>query len=206
MDYPSIMNESEKGSSVSVPSAPPQPPNPSSEIDHSNHWTATGVPVHMTNQPNPPPRPAANPDLKSHPESPVPWSTGLFNCCDDVNSCCLTCWCPCITFGRIAEIVDRGSTSCGVSGALYTLILFVTGCSCLYSCFYRSKLRGQYFLEESPCTDCCIHCCCEECALCQEYRELKKHGFDMSIGWHGNIERQKREAKKPPAVQGAMTR
>lgn len=23
---------------------------------------------------------------------------------------CLTCWCPCITFGRIAEIADRGST------------------------------------------------------------------------------------------------
>nr|POE67748.1 hypothetical protein CFP56_13889 [Quercus suber] len=111
MGSPSIMNESEKGSSVSIPSAPPQPPNPSSEIDHSYHWTATGFPVHMTNQPNPPPRPAANPDLKSHPESAVPWSTGLFNCCDDVNS-----W------------------------------------------------------------------------------------------WHGNIERQKREAKKPPAVQGAMTR
>ena len=23
---------------------------------------------------------------------------------------CLTCWCPCITFGRIAEIVDKGSS------------------------------------------------------------------------------------------------
>jgi hypothetical protein len=23
---------------------------------------------------------------------------------------CLTCWCPCITFGQIAEIVDRGTT------------------------------------------------------------------------------------------------
>lgn len=23
---------------------------------------------------------------------------------------CITCWCPCITFGQIAEIVDKGST------------------------------------------------------------------------------------------------
>lgn len=58
----------------------------------------------------------------------------------------------------------------------------VTGCPCLYSCFYRSKLRGQYFLQERPCTDCCVHCCCEECALCQEYRQLKSLGFDPSIG------------------------
>ncbi|WRX19718.1 PLAC8 motif-containing protein - like 10 [Theobroma cacao] len=86
------------------------------------------------------------------------------------------------------------------------LILCVTGCSCLYSCFYRSKLRGQYFLKESPCTDCCIHCCCEECALCQEYRELKNRGFDMSIGWHGNMERKKRMAALPPSIQVGMFR
>lgn len=74
------------------------------------------------------------------------------------------------------------NAACGVSGTLYSLILWLTGCSCLYSGFYRSKLRGQYFLEERPCADCCVHCCCEECALCQEYRELMHHGFDMSIG------------------------
>ncbi|XP_010265360.1 PREDICTED: cell number regulator 2-like [Nelumbo nucifera] len=144
--------------------------------------------------------------LHIQPQTPAPWSTGLCDCCDDFSSCCLTCWCPCVTFGRIAEIVDRGSTSCGVSGALYTLILCMTGCSCLYSCFYRSKLRGQFFLEESPCTDCCVHCCCGECALCQEYRELKNRGFDMSIGWHGNMERQNRGVAIPPAVQGDMSR
>ncbi|KAK6267164.1 hypothetical protein QUC31_018001, partial [Theobroma cacao] len=119
---------------------------------------------------------------------------------------CLTCWCPCVTFGQIAEMVDKRCTSCGVSGALYMLILCVTGCSCLYSCFYRSKLRGQYFLKESPCTDCCIHCCCEECALCQEYRELKNRDFDMSIGWHGNMERKKRMAALPPSIQVGMFR
>ncbi|KAL6351057.1 hypothetical protein AAG906_031643 [Vitis piasezkii] len=121
---------------------------------------------------------------------------------------CLTFWCPCVTFGRIAEIVDRGSTSCGVSGALYTLILCLTGCSCLYSCFYRSKLRGQYLLEESPCVDCCVHCWCEGCALCQEYRELQNRGFDLSIGWHGNMERQRRGGVdvNPVVPEGSMTR
>ncbi|GFZ16114.1 similar to PLANT CADMIUM RESISTANCE 11 [Actinidia rufa] len=148
----------------SAPSQLPLPPPPT--FDYEYPISTTTVPVKMANRNNP----------------PVPWSSGLCDCCDDVGG------------------------SCGVSGLLYTLILCVTGCSCLYSCFYRSKLRGQYFLDESPCTDCCIHCCCEECALCQEYRELKNQGFDMSIGWHGNMERRKRGVQVPPAVQKGMSR
>ncbi|VVA17932.1 PREDICTED: PLANT CADMIUM RESISTANCE [Prunus dulcis] len=186
------MAELQKESVTSDRPAPSAPP-----------LTATGIPV--------------DPIMISNntPHSPVPWSTGLCNCCEDVSSCCLTCWCPCVTFGRIAEIVDRGSTSCGVSGTIYSLMLCLVGCSCLYSCFYRSKLRGQYLLEERPCTDCCVHFCCEECALCQEYRQLQNQGFDMSIGWHGNVERQKRLAATmaspspsplPPQLQSGMTR
>ncbi|OVA03957.1 Uncharacterized protein family Cys-rich [Macleaya cordata] len=211
--YRSIaISETEKGSSPSpVPSAPPQPPS-SSSPPPPPPTIATGIPVQnssTTTQFNQYPPTSLhhiqshNNHLKSH---PVPWSTGLCDCFDDFGTCCLTCWCPCITFGRIAEIVDRGSTSCGVSGALYMMIMCVTGCSCMYSCFYRSKLRGQYFLEESPCTDCFVHCCCEECSLCQEYRELKKHGFDMSIGWHGNVERQKRAVPVAPMVEAGMSR
>ncbi|XP_044490039.1 protein PLANT CADMIUM RESISTANCE 11-like [Mangifera indica] len=138
----------------------------------------------------------------SDPLSPIPWSTGLCDCCDNVSTCFLTCLCPCVTFGRIAEIVDRGSTSCGLSGTLYTLLMCLTGWPCLYSCFYRSKMRGQYLLEERPCTDCCVHCFCEQCALCQEYRELMHYGFDMSIGWHGNMARRQRLA----AIEGSKTR
>ncbi|KAL6634091.1 hypothetical protein ACP70R_026762 [Stipagrostis hirtigluma subsp. patula] len=134
------------------------------------------------------------------------WSTGLCDCFDDCGNCCVTCLCPCITFGQIAEIVDRGSTSCGASGALYTLIMLLTGCQCVYSCFYRSKMRAQYGLQEGPCIDCCVHCCCEHCALCQEYRELKKRGFDMNLGWHANMERQGRTAATMPPQMPGMTR
>ena len=97
---------------------------------------------------------------------------------------CVTCLFPCITFGQVAEIVDRGSTTCGASAALYTVIVPLTGYGfqSIYSCFYRAKMRAQYGLRESPCADCLVHCCCECCALCQEYRELKKRGFDMKLG------------------------
>nr|XP_023875815.1 protein PLANT CADMIUM RESISTANCE 3-like [Quercus suber] len=122
--------------------------------------------------------------------APVPWSTGLCDCCEDFPNCCITWLCPCITFGRIAEIVDGGSSSCAASRAVYTLISILTGCGCLYSCFYRSKLRQQYRLGKKPCGDCLVHWCCEPCALCQEYRELKSRGFDITIGWQGNVKQQ----------------
>jgi len=73
-------------------------------------------------------------------------------------------------------------TDCAPSGTIYGVILGFTGLACLYSCFYRSKLRAQYDLDESPCVDCLVHFCCDTCTLCQEYRELKNCGFDMGIG------------------------
>nr|XP_010932616.2 uncharacterized protein LOC105053222 [Elaeis guineensis] len=163
----------------------------------------TGIPISSTNQFYAQPGPAT---FHVHSQAPVPWSTGLCHCFDDCSNCCISCFCPCITFGRIAEIVDKGSSSCGASGALYALIFCVTACSCLYSCFYRTKLRAQYSLRGSPCTDCLVHCFCEPCALCQEYRELKRRGFDMTVGWHANMERQGQAATLPPAIHGDMSR
>lgn len=72
--------------------------------------------------------------------------------------------------------------ACAASGALYGVLLGLTGLPSLYSCFYRSRMRGQYDLEEAPCVDCLVHVFCEPCALCQEYRELRNRGFDMGIG------------------------
>ncbi|XP_047337846.1 cell number regulator 1-like [Impatiens glandulifera] len=133
------------------------------------------------------------------------WSTGLCHCCDDPANCCITGFCPCITFGQIAEIVNKGSPQCGVSGTFYCMLL-ATGLACLYSCSYRSRLRGQYDLHEAPCVDCLVHFCCETCALCQEYRELKNRGFDMGIGWEANVDRQTRGVTTVPSVPTGMMR
>ncbi|KAK1258887.1 Protein PLANT CADMIUM RESISTANCE 2 [Acorus gramineus] len=121
-------------------------------------------------------------------------------------SCCVTLWCPCVTFGRIAEIIDKGSTSCGPSGLIYATLCLSIFHACIYSCFYRSKMRKQYHLEASPCCDCLVHWCCEPCALCQEYRELKNRGFDLDIGWQANMEKKALGGITPPAMEGGMMR
>ncbi|PKI70173.1 hypothetical protein CRG98_009423 [Punica granatum] len=131
-----------------------------------------------------PPAPTFQPQLQ--PESNGQWSVGLWDCFSD--------------FER----------SCGVNGGLYCLIGALTGCACIYSCFYRTKMRGQYKLQGSPVKDCFMHCCCEPCALTQEYRELQDRGFDVSIGWQGNVERQSRGVSMPPlgppVMEGGMKR
>ncbi|KAJ3677406.1 hypothetical protein LUZ60_003130 [Juncus effusus] len=133
------------------------------------------------------------------------WSTGLCDCFDDVDSCCITCWCPCITFGQIAEIVDRGNTSCGTAGAMYMLIMMLTGCQWIYSCMYRQRFRMEHTLQEEPCADCCVHFCCEGCALCQMSRELKNRGWDLNLGYQLNVERRAiAQQPVPPPMQGIM--
>ncbi|KAE9600892.1 hypothetical protein Lal_00011197 [Lupinus albus] len=141
-------------------------------------------------------------------EALVPWSTGLFDCCSDCNNCCLT-WCfPCVTFGQIAEIIDEGTMPRIASVAIYAVIVASTGFACIYAGLYRKKMRKQYRLEKSPCNDYCVHCCCESCALSQEYRELQNRGFDMIMGWQGNLQRNHRVAitLTPPTIELAMER
>ncbi|XP_025014892.1 protein PLANT CADMIUM RESISTANCE 12 [Ricinus communis] len=133
------------------------------------------------------------------------WTSGLCDCLDDPSVCFFTCFCPCITFGRIAEIVDRGNTSCQHA----CLISYAMGfCAWLYARTYRSKLRGHFSLPEAPCSDSLVHCfCCVcACALCQEYRELKNRGADPSIGWQANVDKWNREGLNPPFVTPGMDR
>ncbi|KAM7462635.1 hypothetical protein LguiA_030756 [Lonicera macranthoides] len=96
--------------------------------------------------------------------------------------------------------------ACLATGVTYTLLALVTGCGWIYSCCYRSRMRNQYKLPASPCPDCLVHFCCESCALCQEYRELQHHGFNMSAGWEGNMAGQNRGVQMPPVASGGMSR
>lgn len=86
-----------------------------------------------------------------------------------------------ISWGGVGVRLNGCFAACYSAGGLYTLLSYM-GFNWLYSCMYRAKMRQQYMLKESPTYDWFVHCCCEPCALCQEYRELENRGHDMTIG------------------------
>ncbi|KAK8490865.1 hypothetical protein V6N13_090535 [Hibiscus sabdariffa] len=186
-------------------------------IDQSPPPWQQPAPMYQHGQPPPPPvcslsgqnQPFPMQNHYMHPTGKVLWSTGVCDCCYDFPNCIITMFCPCVTFGQIAEIVDHGSVSCIANGIVYSVILWFSGLACLYSCFYRSRLRYQYSLAETPYPDWCIHIFCELCALCQEYRELNNRGFDMFIGWDANManfQQQALQRSVPPVVEDGMKR
>ncbi|CAI7808127.1 unnamed protein product [Closterium sp. NIES-53] len=125
------------------------------------------------------------------------WTTGCCGCFDDISSCCCVLWCPCVAIGRIAEITDQGGTgSCQACCCWYCIQAFtLSTLGCLYSKGFRTKLRRRYGLPASPCGDCLMHWCCPCCAISQEYRELKNRGWDPSLGYDQN------KNKNPPPQQ-----
>ncbi|KAJ7942913.1 putative Plant cadmium resistance 2 [Quillaja saponaria] len=175
-----MLNPSNENTYMKYPTAPPQ-----------NSQEATAPPLYSQD---------AALDFLASIELGSPGLRASATCFSDCRNCCITLWCPCITFGQIAEIADEGSVSCCASGVVYALINVLTGLGCCYSCPYRTKIRKKFMLANGPCGDCMVHCCCECCALCQEYRELKNHGFDMFIGWNGNVEKRNRGVGKTPVA------
>nr|XP_043620774.1 protein PLANT CADMIUM RESISTANCE 2-like [Erigeron canadensis] len=138
------------------------------------------------------------------PETTELWSSGLCDCCADPKLCCITCWFPCVTFGRIAKAVDNGKTSWVASAGIHGLLTYMTGFGWIYSCMYRSKMRERYMLEStSSFRDCLAHFCCERCALCQEYRELQFRGCIMSPA---DDKQQTYGVEAVPIAHGGMTR
>ncbi|OWM90311.1 protein PLANT CADMIUM RESISTANCE 7-like [Punica granatum] len=149
---------------------------------------------------------AAAPPTQS--QVPTGWTTGLCACFDDPSNCCITFFCPCVTFGQTAEVIDKGNTSCFRAETTCALLFNHFGLFCCYTCTYRTKLPGLYSLHGDQCGDFCTHCWCTCCALCQEYRELKNRGLDPSIGWAGNQQKMQQPIPVvlPPVVPMGMMR
>ncbi|XP_010045639.2 protein PLANT CADMIUM RESISTANCE 6 [Eucalyptus grandis] len=133
------------------------------------------------------------------------WTTGLFDCMDDPLNAVITCLFPCLTFGQVAELIDNGTTTCATAGMMYALIGCFIGLPCIYSCTFRSKLRSKFGLVESPAPDWIVHFLFEPCALCQEYRELNRRGWNPAIGWVGNVQRQQQMQQQQVAMMPPMS-
>ncbi|RRT45492.1 hypothetical protein BHE74_00039122 [Ensete ventricosum] len=130
-----------------------------------------------------------------------PWTTALFDCGENQTYAVLTAFCPCVTFGQIAEILDEGQTSCTLGSFMYILLVPAL-CTCwILGAHYRQQLRKKYNLISSPAQDRTLHLFCPCCSLCQEFRELHNRGLDPSQGWMGYLAKQQETRTLPPDEQ-----
>lgn len=151
-----------------------------------------------------------------------PWTTGIFHCAEDPESCKTGLFCPCVLFGRNVEqvregvtwtrpcichavFVEGGLTVAAATAALHGFIeprttfliceaLVYSWWICgLYSSIIRQLLQKKYHLKNSPCNSFLVHCCLHWCALCQEHREMKARLSDGTV--------MSTTIMKPPPVQ-----
>ncbi|XP_075045883.1 cornifelin homolog B-like [Mixophyes fleayi] len=89
---------------------------------------------------------------------PITWSTGLFQCFEDIPICLLGCLCPfllpCYLSSLFGEVCCLGM----LPGAMFAL---------------RTGVRERYRIPGDLLNDYCSICCCLACALCQMAREVK---------------------------------
>ncbi|KAG5228560.1 cell number regulator [Salix suchowensis] len=135
------------------------------------------------------------------PPGDEPWTTGIFGCAEDTESCWTGLFCPCVLFGRNTESLRDDTpwtTPCichavcvegGIALAAATAVfhgidprtsfliceglLFAWWMCGIYTGLVRQSLQKKYHLKNSPCDPCMVHCCLHWCALCQEHREMK---------------------------------
>ncbi|XP_059633898.1 cell number regulator 6-like [Cornus florida] len=155
------------------------------------------------------------------PPSDEDWTTGIFGCLEDTDSCCTGLFCPCVLFGYNIEslkeeipwnnacvchavCVEGGMALAAVTAVVHGIdphtsvligegLLFAWWMCGIYNGMARESLQRKYHLKDSPCDPCMVHCCLHWCALCQEHREMKGHLTDSSSTTTTIVD--------PPAVQ-----
>lgn len=111
------------------------------------------------------------------------WSSGPFECCDDISTCCCACWCPEIRWAENLSMV--GLLNFWAAFALFLLFSLLSGILpfmwvviCAVGVYYRQTLRQRFKMEgQGECStymgDCLLYCCCTCCAIAQEARHLE---------------------------------
>ncbi|KAK4777108.1 hypothetical protein SAY86_005796 [Trapa natans] len=137
------------------------------------------------------------------------WTTGIFGCAEDRESCWTGLFCPCVLFGRNVEslredtswttpcvchavCVEGGILLAAATSVFHGIDLHTSFLICesllfawwmcgIYTGLARQSLQKKYHLKDSPCDPCAVHCCMHWCALCQEHREMKSRLSDNMV-------------------------
>ena len=100
---------------------------------------------------------------------PDRYTTGLWSCTEDTETCLVGCVCPSLvvaqTYGRDAP--GDGGVSARMLLALCPYFLF---CAVYVT---RKRVQAHYGIRQEPCARCMATCCCPHLAACQDAREVR---------------------------------
>ncbi|XP_034407006.1 cornifelin homolog B-like isoform X1 [Cyclopterus lumpus] len=101
------------------------------------------------------------------------WTSGICECCLEMNDCCYGFWCcPCFAC-RTSRLLGH---------SLCLPLLDVCGCIRPISTAMRVHVRQRYGIRGSLCTDCLSSSFCPSCVWCQMSREMKYRTLPTTLG------------------------
>lgn len=107
------------------------------------------------------------------------WSYGTCGCIGSLEVCCLTLWCPCVAYGRLAEAAQPDfMEAADVKAAKLKATVAYLCCAPLFwpclGCYRRQKLAHHYKIDMIVWEDLLCHILCHPCSMCQEGREVRR--------------------------------
>jgi Cys-rich protein (TIGR01571 family) len=107
---------------------------------------------------------------------PNSWSSSFFGCFDPIDTCLITCCCPCVTFGKTHHRLRKSATLEGYSPVNATCLGFwLSGCVCLpwlFQSIQKAEVREHYNIKGEFPIDCLKSWCCLCCDLVQTDKEV----------------------------------
>ncbi|KAL7410793.1 PLAC8 family-domain-containing protein [Mrakia frigida] len=111
------------------------------------------------------------------------WSHSIFSCFDRPETCCLSCWCPCVMYSRNKSRLHhlsefnvkhpQGGDSVSSDCFLHCCLNTVVGLGWLLQIGTRGATRDRYKIQGGACEDCVSIWACNPCTITQETREIE---------------------------------
>ncbi|KAG2112403.1 PLAC8-domain-containing protein [Suillus clintonianus] len=111
------------------------------------------------------------------------WHYGLLSCWEDIGTYCMSCWCPCMIYGKNKQRLDHlqdhntadpehGGSGCDSDCCMHLALNVLGGFGWVLQFGQRGALRERYHIDGNPVNDCLTAFFCTPCELTQESQEL----------------------------------
>jgi len=110
-------------------------------------------------------------------QAAAPWHTSLFGCFDPIDTCLITCCCPCVTFGKTHHRLRKDPNLVGYSPVNVSCLGFWASTYCclhiIPQLLQKHDIKEKFNLDGDFATDCLKSWCCACCDIIQQDKEAE---------------------------------